>query len=97
MVQLMGNEFITDNTLYNQVSNTTPFNVEVVDRSNVVSSILCEPEPKEPKEVKNDIVNEDDKLVNGQLGKGIRATIGRNEPCPCKSGKKYKKCCGKVS
>jgi hypothetical protein len=22
-------------------------------------------------------------------------TIGRNEPCPCGSGKKYKKCCGK--
>lgn len=21
--------------------------------------------------------------------------IGRNEPCPCNSGKKYKKCCGK--
>ncbi|HHW23437.1 MAG TPA: hypothetical protein GXX26_11250 [Clostridiaceae bacterium] len=21
--------------------------------------------------------------------------IGRNEPCPCGSGKKYKKCCGK--
>ncbi len=21
--------------------------------------------------------------------------IGRNEPCPCSSGKKYKKCCGK--
>jgi len=21
--------------------------------------------------------------------------IGRNEPCPCESGKKYKKCCGK--
>ena len=20
--------------------------------------------------------------------------IGRNEPCPCDSGKKYKKCCG---
>ncbi len=25
------------------------------------------------------------------------AKIGRNEPCPCGSGKKYKKCCGKVS
>jgi hypothetical protein len=26
----------------------------------------------------------------------IRVTkIGRNEPCPCGSGKKYKKCCGK--
>ena len=23
--------------------------------------------------------------------------IGRNEPCPCDSGKKYKKCCGKKS
>lgn len=22
-------------------------------------------------------------------------TTGRNEPCPCNSGKKYKKCCGK--
>lgn len=21
--------------------------------------------------------------------------VGRNDPCPCKSGKKYKKCCGK--
>ena len=21
-------------------------------------------------------------------------TMGRNEPCPCKSGKKYKRCCG---
>jgi uncharacterized protein YecA (UPF0149 family) len=20
--------------------------------------------------------------------------VGRNEPCPCSSGKKYKKCCG---
>lgn len=20
--------------------------------------------------------------------------IGRNEPCPCRSGKKYKRCCG---
>jgi hypothetical protein len=26
----------------------------------------------------------------------VRATdkVGRNDPCPCKSGKKYKKCCG---
>lgn len=27
----------------------------------------------------------------------IRKTqeVGRNDPCPCGSGKKYKKCCGK--
>ncbi len=23
-----------------------------------------------------------------------QAKIGRNDPCPCGSGKKYKKCCG---
>jgi len=23
--------------------------------------------------------------------------VGRNDPCPCGSGKKYKKCCGKIS
>jgi hypothetical protein len=23
------------------------------------------------------------------------AKVGRNEPCPCRSGKKYKKCCGR--
>ncbi|WP_436231241.1 SEC-C metal-binding domain-containing protein [Caballeronia sp. LjRoot29] len=22
-----------------------------------------------------------------------RAKVGRNDPCPCGSGKKYKKCC----
>ena len=23
--------------------------------------------------------------------------VGRNDPCPCGSGKKYKQCCGKIS
>lgn len=29
----------------------------------------------------------------------VRTTekIGRNDPCPCNSGKKYKKCCGALS
>lgn len=29
------------------------------------------------------------------FGKGVNKKIGRNEPCPCGSGKKYKKCHGK--
>jgi SEC-C motif-containing protein len=37
--------------------------------------------------------------VEGEAGKpmpGARTPkIGRNEPCPCGSGKKHKKCCGK--
>ena len=27
---------------------------------------------------------------------GGKKKIGRNDPCPCGSGKKYKKCCGKL-
>ena len=29
-------------------------------------------------------------------GKEIR-DIGRNEKCPCNSGKKFKNCCGKIT
>jgi uncharacterized protein YecA (UPF0149 family) len=39
---------------------------------------------------------------NGQAKKGGAPTdknkpgaVGRNQPCPCGSGKKYKHCCGK--
>lgn len=27
----------------------------------------------------------------------VKRKVGRNEPCPCGSGKKYKKCCGKAT
>ena len=30
---------------------------------------------------------------SGTIRKGKK--IGRNDPCPCGSGKKYKKCCGR--
>jgi len=34
--------------------------------------------------------------ADGASGQGTRHVekIGRNDPCPCGSGKKYKKCCG---
>ncbi len=35
----------------------------------------------------------DEKVVNKTIVK--EHSIGRNDPCPCGSGKKYKKCCGK--
>jgi uncharacterized protein YecA (UPF0149 family) len=27
----------------------------------------------------------------------IAPKVGRNEPCPCGSGKKFKQCCGRVT
>ncbi|MDX1778368.1 MAG: SEC-C metal-binding domain-containing protein, partial [Thermodesulfobacteriota bacterium] len=33
-------------------------------------------------------------LLNPPQPKIAEKKIGRNDPCPCGSGKKYKKCCG---
>ncbi len=40
------------------------------------------------------------KFIDGEIESGVpyvreEPKIGRNDPCPCGSGKKYKKCCGK--
>ena len=35
-----------------------------------------------------------DLLLNPPKTVNIEKKIGRNDPCPCNSGKKYKKCCG---
>ena len=37
----------------------------------------------------------DGKLVPQAPYVRTEAKVGRNDPCPCGSGKKYKKCCGK--
>ncbi len=34
-------------------------------------------------------------LVGDTVTERLGRMIGRNDPCPCGSGKKYKKCCGK--
>ena len=36
---------------------------------------------------------DDPSLASSALGDGPQ--VGRNDPCPCGSGKKYKKCCGR--
>ena len=35
-------------------------------------------------------------MLRGKLlpATALRPKVGRNEPCPCGSGKKFKKCCG---
>ena len=65
-----------------------------------VVSLLLKSELKkaeEPKDEKRDLVE------NGGASDGSRSnspivktsTIGRNDPCPCGSGKKFKNCCGR--
>ncbi len=40
--------------------------------------------------------NKDDTVAQGPY-KRKEAKIGRNDPCPCGSGKKYKQCCGRFA
>ena len=42
----------------------------------------------------NLVFSHSDDSVKKQPVKRAHAKIGRNDPCPCGSGKKYKKCCG---
>jgi len=35
--------------------------------------------------------------VNVEPIRNLGTKVGRNDPCPCGSGKKFKNCCGKSS
>ena len=50
--------------------------------------------PPERKEVADKISVNRDSSVQKQPVKVVKK-VGRNDPCPCGSGKKYKECCGK--
>ena len=65
-----------------------------IDRD--VTLFLCRAEIKqniERKEVSKNQITNDGKDHEAVVKKGKK--IGRNDPCPCGSGKKYKQCCGK--
>lgn len=47
------------------------------------------------KKVKDEWFFYDGQLVAQHPFVRVEPKIGRNDPCPCGSGKKYKKCCGK--
>ncbi|MFB6261011.1 MAG: SEC-C metal-binding domain-containing protein [Thiohalorhabdaceae bacterium] len=44
-----------------------------------------------------DLAPEDEDELRPQTFQREGRKVGRNEPCPCGSGKKYKQCCGKAS
>jgi len=78
--------------------NPAVVNVQTEDRLKEVASIFEEnswqyimgSEPDKPEDV-SDL----ERLLNPPKTKIAEKKAGRNDPCPCGSGKKYKKCCGK--
>jgi SWIM/SEC-C metal-binding protein len=73
-------------------------NVQTEERLKEVASIFdengwkytIELEPDKPEDI-TDL----ERLLNPPKPKITEKKVGRNEPCPCGSGNKYKKCCGK--
>lgn len=49
----------------------------------------------EPKKVSENVTTNEDKGKTKKAAPKRVQKIGRNDPCPCGSGKKYKQCCGK--
>jgi hypothetical protein len=52
---------------------------------------------QQPAESASSVAGVEDSLNSGETSQPriAPAKVGRNDPCPCGSGKKYKKCCGK--
>ena len=50
---------------------------------------IIELDPDKPEDIINLEI-----LLNPVKTRITEKNVGRNEPCPCGSGKKYKKCCG---
>lgn len=59
------------------------------DEGDVVKNALKRKQVAEPTQTSGDGTD----TANKTIRKGKK--IGRNDPCPCGSGKKYKKCCGR--
>jgi SWIM/SEC-C metal-binding protein len=78
--------------------NPAVVNVKTKKRMKEVTSIFekngweytIELKPKEPEDIADLEI-----LLNWPKPIKAEKKVGRNEPCPCGSGKKYKKCCGK--
>jgi len=73
-------------------------NVQTEERLKEVASMFeengweytIELEPDKPEDI-TDL----ERLLNPPEPKIAEKKIGRNDPCPCGRGKKYKKCCGR--
>ncbi len=64
------------------------------DTLKILYRVRVQTEVKQEEPPKQMFTNKDDSAVK-QPKKRADEKIGRNDPCPCGSGKKYKQCCGR--
>ena len=79
--------------------NPATVNVQTKKRAKELESVFeengwkykIELEPDKPEDISDLEI-----LLNPLKTRLAEKKVGRNEPCPCGSGKKYKKCCGHI-
>ncbi|MDY0406446.1 SEC-C metal-binding domain-containing protein [Virgibacillus sp. 179-BFC.A HS] len=91
-------EFLSHNLEFNHMETVESLMIKVVELMNntrewflkgYTSSELLEQEKKHLQPLPADTFSQS----NSNETKNVK--VGRNDPCPCGSGKKYKKCCGR--
>ena len=78
--------------------NPANVNVRTEERANELKSVFEENGWKYKIELEPDNaedISDLEILLNPLKTRVAEKKVGRNESCPCGSGKKYKKCCGK--
>ncbi|MDO5580016.1 MAG: SEC-C metal-binding domain-containing protein [Planctomycetia bacterium] len=86
-------------SIYERVSDYV-FRVEQLDE-NFISSTWVETEARHESLPSNEIREQQDAAIEASQSHKVEtirnrsARVGRNDPCPCGSGKKFKNCCGK--
>jgi len=79
--------------------NPAVVNVQTKKRMQEVSSIFNKNDWKYKIELDKDKpenISDLELLLNWPKPKVVGKKVGRNDPCPCGSGNKYKKCCGQT-
>jgi preprotein translocase subunit SecA len=53
-------------------------------------------QPEDKTKKASEVVSEANEVISKAAPVRMGPKVGRNDPCPCGSGKKYKQCCGKI-
>jgi preprotein translocase subunit SecA len=72
------------------------YNIKV-DTIKYLLHVQIEKAPERERVVRNVSTNQQEDSVVKKKPVRKAKTVGRNDPCPCGSGKKYKNCCGRTS
>ncbi len=92
-------DYVLSNMVLNSDENRTQINLDLDDFQEIKGVSICFYSKKDiPTDRWEELRIQGERLASDRLQRYIASNgnkIGRNELCPCGSGKKYKKCCGR--